>query len=215
MNELGGLGARMPVTLACFSIGAACVIGLPPSSGFTSKWIIYHALMDQGYVLVAVLSLLGSVLTLAYLAKMLHSAFLGRPGPGLEQVNEAPPVMLLPMGFLAAGCVVTSLFPGIVLAPLNNVLAPAGLETLDVAPWGLNSGSGAWNATLTAILLGASWLMLDLLLKRLSGKRRVTDIHACGMPAGEIGAGPNPGDLYSSPKDLWRRWRGKQSTSVV
>ena len=169
--------------------------------------------MEQGYVLVAILSLAGSVLTLAYFAKMLHSAFLGQIRPGLENVTEAPRVMLLPMGFLAAGCVVTSLFPGAVLAPLNAVLAELNLAQLDVAPWGINSGRGAWNATLTALLAGIAWFASHLLLKRLSGKERVTDIHSCGIPPEELNVRANPRDIYSTPSSLLRRWRGKQSAS--
>jgi formate hydrogenlyase subunit 3/multisubunit Na+/H+ antiporter MnhD subunit len=213
MDGLGGLGTKMPLTLAFFCIGAACVIGLPPSSGFTSKWIIYHALMERGFVLVAILSLAGSVLTLAYMAKMLHSVFLGPIRPGLETVSEAPRVMLLPMGFLAAGCLVTSLFPGAVLAPLNSVLAELSLERLDVAPWGINSGRGAWNATLTALLAAMAWFASSLLLRRLSGKERVTDIHSCGIPPDELNVRANPEDIYTTPASLMRRWRGKQSSS--
>lgn len=207
MNGLGGLGLRMPVTLALFCVGAVCVIGLPPSSGFTSKWIIYHALMEQGYVLVAVLSLVGSVLTLAYMTKMLHSVFLGQPTPGLEQVSEAPRVMLVPMGLLAFGCVVTSLFPGLALAPLNTVLSELGLPRLDVALWGLNSGAGAWNATLTALLMGSAWLISSILLKRLSRRPRVTDIHTCGIPPEELNTRTTPQDIYSTPASFVSRWR--------
>lgn len=213
MNGLGGLGLKMPMTLGFFCIGAICVIGLPPSSGFTSKWIIYHALMEQGYVLVAVLSLVGSVLTLAYMTKMLHSVFLGQGAPGLEEVKEAPRVMLVPMGVMAAGCVITSLFPGLALAPLNAVLGELSLAGLDVAPWGINSGAGAWNATLTAAMLGSVWLGASLALSRLSRKRRVTDIHTCGIPPEALNSRTVPGDIYSTPGALLGRWKNKQSTS--
>lgn len=213
MNMLGGLGLKMPMTLAFFCIGAVCVIGLPPSSGFSSKWIIYHALMERGYVLVAVLSLVGSVLTLAYMTKFLHSVFLGQPAPGLENVTEAPRVMLVPMAFLAAGCVVTSLFPGVALAPLNAVLGELSLPRLDVAPWGINSGAGAWNATLTAVLFGAVWLVAALALKRAGGRQRVSEIHTCGIPPEELNPKTVPGDIYSTPAGLLDRWKNKRRAS--
>ncbi|MCL1889832.1 MAG: oxidoreductase, partial [Desulfovibrionaceae bacterium] len=212
MNEMGGLGRRMPFTLAFFAIGAVCVIGLPPSSGFTSKWIIYHALMERGFVLVAVFSLVGSVLTLAYFAKMLHSVFLGQPGPGMEEIREAPRIMLIPMGLLAAGCVCTSLFPGLVLAPLNSVLAEFSMNPLDVAPWGINSGRGAWNATLTAALFALAWAVSGLLLRRLSRKERVTAIHVCGTALEDLNPRTLTGDIYSEPARMARR---KPSTSEV
>lgn len=204
MSQMGGLGLKMPKTLALFAVGAVCVIGLPPSNGFTSKWIIYHALMDQGYVLPAILSLVGSVLTLAYMAKFLHSVFLGQVKPSMEKVHEAPKTMLYPMAFLALGCIVTSLFPGLVLMAINKVLISAGLAPLDVALWGINSGKGAWNATLTAILLFVVWFAAQKVLQRFTRTQRVTSIHTCGMPEENFNPS-NAEDIYST-KVLFGNW---------
>ncbi len=199
MDEMGGLARNMPVTLAFFCIGAACVIGIPPSNGFTSKWILYHALMEKGHVLPAVLSLAGSVITLAYFAKALHSAFLGRPAPELAHVTEAPKVMLLPMGVLAGLCLVTSLFPGLILYPLNSVLAEYGLPVLDVALYGLASGRGAWNAVIAACLFGAAggvgWFGLNALIR----STRTTPVHTCGVDPADLQLRTSSRDVYTAP----------------
>lgn len=197
MNQMGGLALKMPKTFALFVIGAICVIGLPPSNGFTSKWIIYHALMDQGYVLPAVLSLVGSVLTLAYMTKFMHSVFLGPIKPSMENVHEAPKTMLVPMALLALGCIVTSAFPGLVLLAINKGLASVGLPLLDVAPWGINSGKGAWNATLTAVLFAVIWYAGQYTLKKFSKQQRITSIHTCGMPTDNF-APSTAQDIYST-----------------
>ena len=201
MDFMGGLAARMPLTLACFAVGALCVVGVPPSNGFTSKWILYHALMEEGHVFIAILSLVGSVVTLAYFAKMLHSVFLGQPMPGIEKVAETPRSMLLPMFVLTGACVVTSVFPGLALLPINRVLAEFGLPVLDVAPWGLASGAGAWNATaaflLFGVALGSGWYAL----MRLSRNRRVTPIHTCGVDPADLQTKTTTRDIYSAPAD--------------
>lgn len=196
MNQMGGLGLKMPKTLALFAIGAVCVIGLPPSSGFTSKWILYHALMDQGYVLPAILSLVGSVLTLAYMTKFLHSVFLGQVKPSMEPVHEAPKTMLIPMALVALGCIITSVFPGVALLAINKILVSVNLEALDVAPWGINSGKGAWNATLTAILFFVVWYVGQRILRKFSRQERRTAIFTCGNPAENFGSG-SARDIYS------------------
>ncbi len=86
--------------------------GATSTSGFSSKWIIYQALMVAGSRS-ALLSLVGSVLTLArYIAKFLHAAFLGQPAGDLEDVKEAPLVMRVPMAILAAGCIPDRHLPG-------------------------------------------------------------------------------------------------------
>ena len=202
MDRMGGLAAKMPITLAFFAIGALCVIGVPPSNGFTSKWIIYHALMEQGQVLLAILSLAGSVITLAYFAKVLHTAFLGQPTPGLDHVREAPRRMLVPMGILAAGCLITSVFPGLVLGPVNSVLAQYGLATLDIAPWGISSGKGAWNATVAAVLFAVVIYAGQYALNRFSVKQRVSSMHTCGVDPTDLNSRTTTRDIYSAPADV-------------
>jgi formate hydrogenlyase subunit 3/multisubunit Na+/H+ antiporter MnhD subunit len=45
MEEMGGLIRRMPVTAACFLVGAVAISGLPPLNGFVSEWLTYQALL--------------------------------------------------------------------------------------------------------------------------------------------------------------------------
>ena len=207
VDAMGGLGKRMPITMGLFVIGALCVIGVPPSNGFTSKWIIYHALMEQGHVLVAILSLLGSVITLAYFAKLMHSVFLGQPAPGLENVQEAPKAMLVPMGLLALACVVTSVFPGLLLTPLNSVLAQFSLTPLEIAPWGIASGKGAWNATVTSVLVAAAWFGGRKVLHMFTKNQRISPIHTCGIDPDDLNLRTTTKDIYSSPATLWEDWK--------
>ena len=76
----GRRGRKMPVTMFCFFIGSLAAVGVPPTNGFTSKWIIYQALMAEGEPLLALISLIGSVITLAYLARFMHAVFLDSRG---------------------------------------------------------------------------------------------------------------------------------------
>lgn len=207
MDRMGGLAAKMPITLAFFAIGALCVIGVPPSNGFTSKWIIYHALMEEGHVLLAILSLAGSVITLAYFAKVLHTVFLGQPTQGLEHVCESPRCMLIPMGVLAAGCVLTSVFPGLILAPVNSVLEQCGLAALEVAPWGISSGRGAWNATVASALFAVVIFAGRYTLTRFSVRQRVTSMHTCGVDPDDLNSRTTTRDIYTAPADALKEIR--------
>lgn len=205
LDELGGIGQRMPVTLTMFAIGALSVVGVPPTNGFASKWILYHALMAEGEVALALLSLAGSVLTLAYFAKFLHAAFLGRPSPDLAHVHEAPRVMLVPMGILAAGCIITGVFPGLPLLAIDMVGRQLGFAGLAVAPWGVASGAGAFNATALTVLLAVAFFGGRLALRRLIGTVRTTDIHTCGVAMKADEARLAPQDIYGAPLALLRQ----------
>lgn len=195
LNDLGGIGRRMPFTLCMFAIAGLSLVGVPPTSGFSSKWLIYHALMQAGQPFLALLSLVGSVLTLAYIAKFLHAAFLGQPGPDLEHVHEAPLVMRVPMAILGAGCVLTGVFPGLALGPINAVLFEYGLTPLDVGLSGVLSGPGAWNATGIFVMMALAFLAGRWFVFRFTRLREI-DVHACGLPPETAASRMAPSSIY-------------------
>ena len=195
LEDLGGLGRRMPFTLAMFAIAGLSVVGVPPTSGFSSKWLIYHGLMQAGQPLLALLSLLGSVVTLAYVAKFLHAAFLGQPAPHLERISEVPCIMRVPMGILAAGCLLTGVFPGLALWPINVVLLEYGFAPLPVSPAGIAVGPGAWNATGMAVMMALAVGGGMLFVKRFVRLREI-DVHTCGLPPETATSRMKPASIY-------------------
>ena len=46
LDDLGGLGKRMPVTATLFLVGTLAICALPPLSGFVSEFLIYMGLLD-------------------------------------------------------------------------------------------------------------------------------------------------------------------------
>ena len=205
LDDLGGIGRKMPFTLCMFAIAGLSVVGVPPTSGFSSKWLIYHALMQAGQPFLALLSLVGSVLTLAYIAKFLHAAFLGQPAPDLDDVHEAPKVMRVPMGILAAGCVLTGVFPGLALLPINGVLGEYGLEPLNVGLSGVLSGPGAWNATGMFVMAALAFLAGAWFVRRFTRLREI-DVHTCGLPPEIATSRMTPSSIYGDLTRLlgWR-----------
>lgn len=198
LADLGGIGRKMPVTMTLFAIAGLSVVGIPPTSGFTSKWIIYHALMADGQAFLALMSLIGSVITLAYIAKFLHAAFLGQPSQELEHVHEAPRIMLIPMTILAVCCVLTGVFPGLALYPINGILGDYGLKGLDVAISGINSGVGAWNATAMAVMVGvAFWAGWQFVVRFVNANSRLTDVHTCGLEPDVASSRMGPSSIYA------------------
>ena len=187
LKDLGGLGRAMPVTMGCFALGALAAAGIPPTNGFTSKWIIYQALMQEGEIVLALISMLGSVVTLAYLVRFLHVVFLGQTAPHLESCHEVPQSMRIPMLVLAGLTILTGLCPGLFLWVINEILVEYGFAALDVSLFGINSGHGAWNAGLISLLfivaLGCS---LYILRRGLYGRPiRVLQPHSCGVDTRE------------------------------
>lgn len=66
LMTLAVLAARCPLPLPYPLIaGLFRKAGVPPTSGFSSKWLIYHVSMEAGQPFLGLLSLIGSVLTMA------------------------------------------------------------------------------------------------------------------------------------------------------
>ena len=78
INQLKGIGRRMPVTMTAFTIGALSMIGVPPTGGFVSKWyILAGAFQDDNYVAVATI-ILSTVLNAAYFLPIIYMAWFMR-----------------------------------------------------------------------------------------------------------------------------------------
>lgn len=207
LNELGGIGRKMPFTLLMFAIGGLSLVGIPPTSGFSSKWIIYQALMQAEQPLLALLSLVGSVITLAYIAKFMHAAFLGQPCADLDEVHEAPKVMRVTMGILACGCILTGIFPGLALYPINSILAQYGSPTLNIGISGILTGAGAWNATGLFIMAAIAFLGAAWFIRHFTHLREI-DIHSCGLPVETATSRIPPSSIFG---DIARMFRGPNS----
>ncbi len=123
VDELTGIGKTMPVTTWCFTVAGLALIGIPPLSGFVSKWFLCTGALNANIGIFTWLGpavlLLSALLTAGYLLPVTVKGFL--PGKDFEPQpkNEVEPVMLVPMIFLASLTVLLGVFSG----PVYNALA--------------------------------------------------------------------------------------------
>ena len=170
MDRLGGLGRRMPGTMAIWLVASASIAGLPLLNGFVSKWLLFNAALEARQPLLALVPWIGSVLTLFYFLKATSGVFLGSDGDATEHAHEASWQMLAGSGVLAAACLVLGVAPQLAIKYVLNPLLPAlGVQPLAGVSWfGFTAGQGAWYATgglalsLIALSFGAIvyWLPL-------------------------------------------------------
>ena len=105
LNDLAGIGKRMPVTTAVFLVSGLSLIGTPLTVGFISKWQLVVAALDIGWWYIAAGILLSSLLAIAYVWRVVEVAYLKAPPEGSTGRTEAPLSMLVPMIVLAAATV--------------------------------------------------------------------------------------------------------------
>ena len=96
LKDMDGLGRRMPITFACFALGALSIIGIPPLGGSWSKFMIMMGALDAGYLFVIFVLIVSSLLNLYYLGQPIIRGFFAE-SKGEEGFAEAPVSMLIPL----------------------------------------------------------------------------------------------------------------------
>lgn len=77
--QMKGIGLIMPVTMICFTLGGLALVGIPPFSGFVSKWYLAAGALETETgpmrYLVPVILIISALLTAGYLITMSSDAF--------------------------------------------------------------------------------------------------------------------------------------------
>lgn len=124
VDDLTGIGKQMPVTIWCYTFASLALIGIPPASGFISKWYLAQGALssDTGVFtwLGPAVLLISALLTAGYLLPITIKGFL--PGADFDynslQKREPNLWMLIPLVILAA----LSLFLGVFPNPLTEFI---------------------------------------------------------------------------------------------
>jgi multicomponent Na+:H+ antiporter subunit D len=128
IDELDGVGRRMPLSSLAFTLGALGMIGLPPVVGFISKWTLGLGAVQAGKPWVIGVLVASPLLNMAYFLPILHRLwFRGGPAPGVGAwPRERPPGrletstwLLLPALATALLSLMAGMLAGLPFSPLQ------------------------------------------------------------------------------------------------
>lgn len=107
ISEMEGIGKAMPITMFTFAIGSFGMCGMPPVSGFLSKWFLGLGTLEAGQLLLLLALLLSSFLDVVYFFPIIYTAFFGIPKrmesikEERSKIKEAPLSMVIPLSITA------------------------------------------------------------------------------------------------------------------
>lgn len=88
IDDLGGTAQRLPATTFAIALAGSALIGLPPSGSFIGKWLLMQGAIEAGQWWWVVVATLGTLLSAAYIFRVLSRAFGLEPTP-LKFVTDA------------------------------------------------------------------------------------------------------------------------------
>ncbi|HVR71957.1 MAG TPA: proton-conducting transporter membrane subunit [Vicinamibacteria bacterium] len=109
VSELEGIGRRMPVTMAAFTVGALGLAGVPAFAGFVSKWNLGVGALEAGHGAFIAVLVVSGLFNVAYFYPIAYAAFLG--GEGRLRFEEPSPAIWVPLALTAAASIALGLVP--------------------------------------------------------------------------------------------------------
>ena len=123
ISKLGGLARKMPITATAALIGFLTIVGVPPTSGFISEFLIFFGSINSAMhpltlqkLIVAIGAVVSTALTAGYTLWTMKRIFFGRLPPEMTEVVEAPFTMTVPLIILAAVAILLGILPDTVIS---------------------------------------------------------------------------------------------------
>ena len=112
ISDMHGIGKKMPVTMACFTIASLGIAGMPFTVGFISKWNILLGALQMGQPIYLAVLVCSALLALTYLMPVCYLAFFKKNDNGeFTAYGEANKFMLIPICVTAIVSVVLGIMP--------------------------------------------------------------------------------------------------------
>jgi NADH-quinone oxidoreductase subunit M len=130
ISKLGGLAKRMPITATAALIGFLTILGVPPTSGFISEFLIFFGSVKSAMeplvfqrLIVSIGAVVSTAITAGYTLWTMKRVFFGGLPSEMAEVEEAPFTMTAPLVLLAATAVILGILPDLVTSGMLSQIS--------------------------------------------------------------------------------------------
>lgn len=124
ISQLSGIAKKMPWTMTAFAIATLSMIGIPPASGFITKWYLIVGSLERQSITILIVLLASSLLNAAYFIPIVYKAFFEKEHTGEghhEEIREVP-FMVIPLVLAAIGSVILGFYPDFIIQLAKGVI---------------------------------------------------------------------------------------------
>lgn len=117
--DFRGLGYRHPIAALAMSLFLFSLAGIPPTGGFMGKFYIFSAAIKEGFIGLAVIGVINSVVSVYYYLRVTVAMYMQAPDTAAEKELPATvfsPALVIAIFISAYGVLSLGLFPSTYLA---------------------------------------------------------------------------------------------------
>ncbi len=122
VEDFRGLARAHPLAGIGFVVFFLSLAGVPPTAGFVGKFYLFSAAIESGYIWLALIGVLNSVLSVYYYFKVVVNMYMVEPAGKVEISTSVP--LRLALGLMVVGVLLIGLYPDPLLSAVKASAAP-------------------------------------------------------------------------------------------
>jgi NADH-quinone oxidoreductase subunit N len=121
VKDYAGLAYRHPLLAVSMAIFLLSLAGLPPTAGFVGKFYLFSAAIKGGYLWLAVVGVINSVVSVYYYLRVTIFMYMKKPDEEFDWLTITPPVVLS-LSLAVIGVIVPGVVPAYILSLAQSAL---------------------------------------------------------------------------------------------
>jgi NADH-quinone oxidoreductase subunit N len=110
VEQLAGLHRRSPILALALLVSLFSLAGIPPTIGFTGKFLVFIAAMEKGHFALVLIAMINVAVSLYYYLLVLKAAYLLEPEEAMPELRTHPAIKWLAAALVTA-MVLAGFFP--------------------------------------------------------------------------------------------------------
>lgn len=121
ISDLAGQGSKRPIAALALTFCLFSLSGIPPFIGFTAKFVVFRAAVNGGFVWLAVIGVVNSLISVFYYVRVVYILYM-RPLPEQRPDYRFSLSIAAVASVAALGTLVLGIYPTLVLAAAQSAI---------------------------------------------------------------------------------------------
>ena len=114
INDYAGLGFKHPMLAIAMTLFMLSMAGVPPMAGFVGKFYIFSAAIKSGYVGLAIIGVINSVISVYYYLRITVIMYMKEPVRDFQPLTISP-LIVVAIAIAVVGTLHLGIFPSKVM----------------------------------------------------------------------------------------------------